>query len=187
MGTPTFSDINLMMARINGQAARPGLRPPRVERAFVTQAAFSVGDHAYPAVVTGGYTNAEAGEFEVNFDILGYSGAEPVSLTIDRQDVEAMREVLGIGGEVDGLDGSEGLGKAGQLLTIEGLEALRKLAIAMQFQIDEDEIEVDEDMLNLQTPYMLRLVQRTCLILAAKIGRVFEAEEEGDDATQSDS
>lgn len=201
MGTPTFNDINLMIARINGQTAPPGLRPPRVERAFVTHAAFSVGDHAYPAVVTGGYTNGEAGEFEVNFDILGYSGCEdPISLTIDRQDVEAMRDVLGIGGEADGSGVSDGWDRGP--LSVEGINELDTLMAYIYPEVSRaHERWANEDVIMREIvgikPAQLRRIGRTAAGLAVRIAGWLEEDsqrerqaaeyEGGGDATQNDS
>lgn len=77
--------------------AQRGQRQPQITKAFITEAVFSVGDAAYPAVVTGGYIDRQRGTFEINFDALGYSGQAPISLTIDDHDLRAVREHLGIG------------------------------------------------------------------------------------------
>lgn len=71
--------------------------PAVIQPAFITEVAFSVGDQPYPAVVTAGYLSREDGTFEINFDALGYSGPAPISLTINQEDIRAVREMLGIG------------------------------------------------------------------------------------------
>lgn len=79
----------------------PPKRRLRITPAFITEAAFSVGEAAYPAVVTGGYLDRQTGTFEVNFDALGYSGPAPISLTIDDNDIRAVKKMLGIGKDAD--------------------------------------------------------------------------------------
>lgn len=92
--TVNLSDLASLIASL------PKATHPPITPAFITESAFSVGDQAFPAVVTAGYLNREAGTFEITFDALGYSGPAPISLTIDQEDIRAVREMLGIGHEI---------------------------------------------------------------------------------------
>lgn len=73
----------------------PKATHPPITPAFITGSAFSVGDQAFPAVVTAGYLNREAGTFEITFEALGYSGPAPISLTIDQEDLAEVKKLLG--------------------------------------------------------------------------------------------
>ena len=70
-----------------------------IRNAFVSDAAFTVDDHGYAAVVTADYTDKATGKFEIVCDILGY--CEAVSISLNNGDILAMRELLGIGSEVE--------------------------------------------------------------------------------------
>lgn len=78
----------------------PGINSPyrpAITPAFITEAAFSVGDLAYSAVVTAQYIDKTTGQFEITFDVLGYTGPTPISLTINQDDIHAVRQQMGIG------------------------------------------------------------------------------------------
>jgi hypothetical protein len=70
-----------------------------IQKAFISDAAFTIDDHGYAAVVTADYTDKDTGAFEIVCDILGY--CEAVSLSLDNGDILAVRELLGIGSEIE--------------------------------------------------------------------------------------
>lgn len=95
--------MTITLEELRKLLSMPGMtsyRQPVITPAFITESAFSVGDQAYSAVVTAGYIDKASGRFEITFDALGYTGPAPISLTIDDADVQAVREMLGIGSEV---------------------------------------------------------------------------------------
>ena len=70
-----------------------------IQKAFISDAAFTIDDHGYAAVVTADYTDKDTGTFEITCDILGY--CEAVSISLDNNDILAVRELLGIGSEIE--------------------------------------------------------------------------------------
>lgn len=99
MMTISMSDLARAMAVTNVLA--PAAKRETIRPAFISEAAFSVGDQGFAAVVTADYIDRVAGTFEITFDLLGWSaGYDPVSITIDDSDIRAIREMLGIGHEI---------------------------------------------------------------------------------------
>lgn len=95
--------MTITLEELRKLLSMPGMtsyRQPVITPAFITESAFSVGDLAYSAVVTAGYIDKASGRFEITFDALGYTGPAPISLTIDDADIQAIREMLGIGHEM---------------------------------------------------------------------------------------
>lgn len=94
--------MTISLEELRKLLSMPGINPyrPVITQAFVTEAAFSVGDLAYSAVVTAEYIDKASGRFEITFDALGYTGPAPISLTINEFDIRAVREMLGIGHEI---------------------------------------------------------------------------------------
>lgn len=70
-----------------------------IQKAFISDAAFTIDDHGYAAVVTADYTDKDTGTFEITCDILGY--CEAVSISLDNDDILAVRELLGLGSEIE--------------------------------------------------------------------------------------
>lgn len=96
--------MTITLEELRKLLSMPGMtsyRQPVITPAFITESAFSVGDRAFSAVVTAGYIDKTSGRFEITFDALGYSGPAPISLTIDDRDIMAIREMLGIGHEIE--------------------------------------------------------------------------------------
>lgn len=95
--------ITFTLDELRGLLSMPGItkyRQPAIIPAFITDSAFSVGDQAYSAVVTADDIDSTSGRFEITFDALGYSGPA-ISLTINESDIRAVREMLGIGHEIE--------------------------------------------------------------------------------------
>lgn len=65
-----------------------------IQKAFITDSAFTIHDHGYAAVVTAEAINRDTGEMQITCDILGYR--EAVSITLDEDDLMAVRELLGL-------------------------------------------------------------------------------------------
>lgn len=65
-----------------------------IQKAFITDAAFTVDDHGYAAVVTAEAIDRDTGKMEITCDILGY--CEAVSITLDQDDLIAVRGLLGL-------------------------------------------------------------------------------------------
>lgn len=70
-----------------------------IQKAFITDDAFTIDDHGYAALVTADYTDKDTGAFDIVYDILGY--CEAVSLRLGNNDILAVRELLGIGSEIE--------------------------------------------------------------------------------------
>jgi hypothetical protein len=68
----------------------------RTERrkAFISDGAFTIDDHGYAAVVTAEAIDRDTGKMEITCDILGY--VEPISITLDQDDLIAVRGLLGL-------------------------------------------------------------------------------------------
>lgn len=103
MMTLSMSDLARAMAMTTTNGLAPAARrQTNIRRAFISESAFSIGDRAYPAVVTADYIDKDSGSFDVNFDLLGLTvGNDPVSLTIDDNDIRAIRKMLAIGHEIE--------------------------------------------------------------------------------------
>jgi hypothetical protein len=67
-------------------------RKPR--KAFISDEAFTIDDHGYAAVVTAEAIDRDTGKMEITCDILGY--VEPISITLDQDDLIAVRGLLGL-------------------------------------------------------------------------------------------
>lgn len=65
-----------------------------IQKAFITDDAFTVDDHGYAAVVTAEAIDRDTGKMEITCDILGY--CEAVSITLDQDDLIAVRGLLGL-------------------------------------------------------------------------------------------
>ena len=65
-----------------------------IQKAFITDAAFTVDDHGYAAVVTANAIDRDTGKLEIVCDILGY--CEAISITLDQDDLLAVRSLLGL-------------------------------------------------------------------------------------------
>lgn len=76
-----------------------------VERAFVTEAAFSLDDAVFPGVVTAKYTGTGVdGDFKISVAALGCG--RMMNCTLNRQDIAAVRGWLGIGDKPEASSGT---------------------------------------------------------------------------------
>lgn len=65
-----------------------------IQKAFISDAAYTIGDHNYVAVVTADAIDRDTGKIEITCDILGY--CEAVSITLNQDDLIAVRGLLGL-------------------------------------------------------------------------------------------
>lgn len=63
-----------------------------IQKAFISDAAFTIDDHGYAAVVTAKAIDRDTGKMEITCDILGY--VEPISIRLDQDDLIAVRGLL---------------------------------------------------------------------------------------------
>ena len=128
--------MTITLEELRKLLSMPGMtsyRQPVITQAFITESAFSVGDKAYSAVVTAGYIDKTSGRFEITFDALGYTGPAPISLTIDQEDIRAIREMLGIGHELERpFTYNELLTPKGRNDLATAVEALEKIAVLFE-------------------------------------------------------
>lgn len=134
--------MTITLEELRKLLSMPGMtsyRQPVITQAFITESAFSVGDLAFSAVVTAGYIDKASGRFEITFDARGYTGPAPISLTIDDADVQAVREMLGIGHEMQRpFTYNELLTPKGRNDLAVAIEALE--AIAVLFEKEEKDV-----------------------------------------------
>ena len=96
-----------------------------LQKAFISDAAFTIDDHGYAAVVTAKALDADTSKLEITCDILGY--VEPISITLDQDDFKAMRELLGLPDPAKFYDGAQA-----------AIAAIEKIAVL--FEKDEKDV-----------------------------------------------